>query len=122
MDQEIVVTIIIVAGIVLVIGHIGRLLRASLLHRTVRMAIKQDNLVSGELIERLLDQKVTSRDTEARNGLILIALAAAIFGYGLLQTEAEAVRSFAGTSLFPLFIGAALMWRGRKAGDGGANR
>jgi hypothetical protein len=43
--------------------------------------------------------------------LVLIALGAALFCYGLIQGGEENIRQLSGLALFPLFVGAALLGR-----------
>ena len=48
---------------------------------------------------------------DLRNGMVLIALALAIVGFGLIQGSTDAIKGTAGIALFPLFVGIALLLR-----------
>ena len=55
------------------------------------------------------DKPAPSRDD--RSGLVLLALAAAIVGFGAIQGDADDLRNMAGVALFPGFVGTALLGR-----------
>mgnify|MGYP003297538251 CR=1 FL=1 len=48
---------------------------------------------------------------DLRIGMVLIALALAIAGFGLIQGSTDAIKGTAGIALFPLFVGIALLLR-----------
>jgi hypothetical protein len=52
---------------------------------------------------------------DLRNGMVLIALALAIVGFGLIQGSTDAIKGSAGIALFPLFVGIALLLKLRLA-------
>jgi hypothetical protein len=53
---------------------------------------------------------------------VLIALALALFGFGVLQGDVQDLRNMSGAALFPLFVGLALLlrfwWARRRNGQG----
>jgi len=118
MEADIVITIALVAGVVLIINQLSRIVRASIAHKSVREAISRDSNVTPELLEKIDEQRPQSGGDD-RNGLVLVALGAAIFCYGLIQGDADDIRNLAGIALFPLFVGASLLgraWMLRRAG------
>lgn len=112
MEAEIVVSIAFVTGLVLIVNQVGRVMRVTIMHRTIREAITRNSDIASELLDRM-EQYRSSATEEERDGLILLALGAAIVGYGLIQGDAESIRDLSGTALFPLFVGVALFIRAR---------
>jgi hypothetical protein len=110
MEADMVITIALVAGVVLVVNQLGRILRAFSMQKTVRQALTRDGAVTPELLDRL-DEKEPRRLGEDRLALVLIALALALIGYGLVQGDADDIRNLVGIALFPGFVGAALLAR-----------
>jgi hypothetical protein len=110
MEADIIITIALVGGAVLIFHQLGRIIRASMLHRTVREALSRDGNLAPELLDRIEEQK-TSGLGDGRAGLVLVALAAALFAFGLIQGDPEDVRNLASIAVFPLFVGAALLGR-----------
>ncbi len=110
MRFELLIPIVAIASVVLIINQIGRVMRARMHHRTLREAIARDSNVAPEFIAKL-DEDPDGRGGDARTGLILIAVAAALFGFGLVQGDEEAIRNLGGVALFPAFVGAALLGR-----------
>jgi hypothetical protein len=56
-----------------------------------------------------------------RIGLILVAIALAMIGFGLLMNSHDNLRAMTGIALFPLFVGIALLgrfWLARRSGGG----
>lgn len=100
--------LIILIGVI----HILRLFHAALLHMTLRKAITANAPVAQGLVEKI-DQRMDRQGElpgDDRNGLVLIALGLAIAGYGIIQQD-ENIRAALGASLFPLFVGIALLVR-----------
>jgi len=101
-----------------VAGQLLRTLRTSMTQRTLREAIQKGTEISPEL---LLDSERPQQagSNDLRNGMVLIGLAFAIVGFGLIQNSQDALRGTAGLSLFPLFVGVALLLRLRWVRDRG---
>jgi hypothetical protein len=106
-----VTAIAIVTAIVLVITQLARLRVASLLHKTIREAVNANSPLAPKLIERL-DQKPTA-ESDARTGLILLAVAVAFVLFGVIQGRFDWLQSLAGIAMFPAAVGGVLLWRSR---------
>ena len=93
-----------------VAGQILRTLRTYAAQKTLREAITRGVTVTPEM---LVEAEKTAEPgaNDLRSGMVLIALALAIAGFGLLQGNTDAVRNAAGIALFPLFVGVALLLR-----------
>ena len=93
-----------------------RFLRAFLLHRTLRKAIETQLPGTGALIERMSDLGGPGgAGNDDRSGLILIALGLALIGFTTIAIGGWGTqRILYGGSLFPLLVGAVLMWRHRQ--------
>ncbi len=107
-----------VIGSMFVIGMflLARIIHAFMIHRSVRKAIEAKSGDAGALIEKLNKpyEMVGFGDKRAKTGddrlaLVLIAIGFAIVGFGLLLPETEARQLTAGSALFPLFVGIALL-------------
>jgi hypothetical protein len=93
-----------------------KLLQAWMLHRTLRDAIKRDSAIAGDLVEKIDrsdwatvgSQRLGSDD---RNGLVLVAIGLAVFGFALVVNDPEWLRYGIGAALFPLLVGLALLAR-----------
>ena len=101
---------ILTTGAVLIAIQLARLVRASMQHRTIREAISRDNASVPALLAGIEEpQPGTANDD--RTGIVLIALALALFGFGLLQGDPDDLRNMGGAALFPGFVGIALLLR-----------
>lgn len=109
-DKDVIGAIIIAAIAVLIINHLARLIQAMMLHRTVREALIRDGAVGSELLDRLREPK-SIFGSDDRLGLILIALGAAMIAFALLQGSSDVREEVAPASVFPLFVGVALVGR-----------
>ena len=110
MSEDVLMTIAMMTAIVLVVGHLVRLGRSLMLHKTIRKAIRSDSPLTPELLDRI-DRAQPSSSGDDRTGLILLALGAALVGYGLIQGRVEDIRELSGIALFPIFVGAVLLAR-----------
>ena len=93
-----------------------RFMRAFLLHRTLRRAIDKQLPEAGMLVERMgeIDGR-RGAGNDDRSGLILIALGLALIGFTTIAIGGWATqRILYGGSLFPLLVGAVLIWRHRQ--------
>jgi hypothetical protein len=110
MGEDVLVFAVLTTGAVLIVSHLGRLYRTSVQHRTIREAISRDNASVPALLAGIEEpQPGTANDD--RTGIVLIALALALFGFGLLQGDPDDLRNMGGAALFPGFVGIALLLR-----------
>lgn len=91
-------------------AQIFRTWRTHLVQRTLREAVMRGTELSPEMLADM-DRTPEFGANDLRNGMVLIALALAIAGFGLLQGSTDAVRGTFGIALFPLFVGIALLLR-----------
>jgi hypothetical protein len=122
-DLDVVLVIsAIVTGAVLVSIQIGRLWRAGMLHKTIREAISRDSAVAGELLAGVDEQHKPAGSNDDRTAMVLIALGLALLLFAALQNSQDALRQMGGASVFPIFVGIALLLRqylARKRGGQG---
>lgn len=104
-------------AILVALMHVLRFARVVMLHRTLRRAFAAGVAYDPDLLERLLGAPTPDERgaLDVRNGMMLVAVAAACVGFGWLQEEEAALRLAAGIALFPLFVGVALTIGGRAA-------
>lgn len=109
MEVDIVITISLATAFIVFVTQIGRIIRSNSMHRTIREALSRDSNLTPELLDRI-EQDKSQGFGDARIGLVLVALGAALFVFGLVQggSDAEDIRKI---SIFPLFVGAALLGR-----------
>ena len=93
-----------------------KLLQAWLLHRTLRDAIQRDSAIAGELVDKIdrSDSTDLGRQrlgSDDRNGLVLVAVGLALFGFAMVVNDPEWIRYGIGAALFPLLVGLALLAR-----------
>jgi hypothetical protein len=93
-----------------------KLLQAWLLHRTLRNAIERDSSIAGVLVDKIdrSDWSDAGRQrlgSDDRNGLVLVAIGLAAFGFALVVNDPEWLRYGIGGALFPLLVGLALLAR-----------
>ena len=92
-----------------------RFFRAWLLHRTLRKAIEQNSASAPALIDRIgaLDDGRNQLGNDDRNGMVLIAVGLAMIGFSLLGPGqgSHEMQVMASASMFPLFVGVALLVR-----------
>lgn len=93
-----------------VAGQVFKTLRAFAAQKTVREAISRGVPVTPEMLVEA-ERSTEPGANDMRNGMVLIALALAIAGFGVLQNSNDAMRGTAGIALFPLFVGIALLLR-----------
>lgn len=118
MEADIIIGIAIATAAVLIVNQLGRVLRALMLHRTIRKGMIHGSAITPELLEKIEEQKPASGGDD-RTGLVLMALAAAIIGFGALAAATDDLRDVIGISLFPMFVGAVLFgrhWYNRRRG------
>ena len=93
-----------------------KLVQAWLLHRTLRKAIDRDSSIVGELVDKIdrsdwADPGRQRLGSDDRNGLVLVAIGLAAFGFSVVVNDPEWLRYGIGAALFPLLVGMALLAR-----------
>ena len=96
--------------IAFVAGQIFRTLRTYAAQKTLREAITRGVTVTPEMLIEA-EKTPPAGSNDLRNGMVLIALSLAILCFGLIQGSNDAIKGFGGISLFPLFVGIALLLR-----------
>jgi hypothetical protein len=114
MEADIAGFITIGAVTAFVAGQVFRTIRMYMSQKTLRDAVKTGMPLSPEMISET-DRTIEAGTNDLRNGMVLIALALAIAGFGLIQGSTDAIKGTAGIALFPLFVGIALLLRLRLA-------
>ncbi|MEO7563627.1 MAG: DUF6249 domain-containing protein [Sphingomicrobium sp.] len=110
MEADIAGFITVGAVVAFVANQIFRTWRTLAKQRTLRDAISRGVTLSPEMLvetERLPEPG----SNDLRNGMVLIAIALAIFGFGMIQGGQDAIKGMSGISLFPMFVGIALLFR-----------
>lgn len=110
MQADIAISIALVTGFVLFINQIGRIMRAYAMHKTVREALSRNSDLTPDLLDRIEQDKGMSFG-DGRIGIVLVAIAAAIIVFGLIEGDSNGIRESAEIAIFPLFVGAALLGR-----------
>jgi len=110
MEVDIIIVIAMATAFIVFVTQVGRIVRSNAMHRTVREALTRDSALTPDLLERI-EQERSGGFGDTRLGLVLVALAAALFAYGLIQGDADDIRNLASIAVFPLFVGAALLGR-----------
>ena len=122
MEADIIITIALVSGFVLLVGHIAKVLRSRMLHKTIRQALRSDGGgLTPALLDKIDDQDRAGGSEDGRYGIVLLAIGAALFCFGLIQGDPDDIRNLSGIALFPVFVGAALLgrvWFIRRSGEG----
>lgn len=109
MEFDVLIFGVLTAGAVLIVNQLGRIVRARMLHRTIREAISRDSAAVPALLQGIEEKAAPAQDD--RTGVVLIALGAAIFLFGVVQGDADDIRSMAGIALFPFLVGVVLLGR-----------
>ncbi len=120
MMQDVLIFGVLTTGAVLIVSHLARLFQTGTQHRTIRAAINRDSASVPALLAGIEDPRPGTANDD-RTGIVLIALALALFGFGLIQGDPDDLRNMSGAALFPLFVGIALLlrfWLARRRGDG----
>ena len=96
---------------VLIVIQLGRLWRTGMLHKTLREAISRDRNNVAELLAGAADEPKPAGANDDRTALVLIALGLALLLFSALQGSEDALRQMGGASVFPIFVGIALLAR-----------
>ena len=115
MDQQVLLAFV-AAGVLIATFHFMRLRHDSEDQRTLQEAIRANSPLVPELFDQLRDR---GRRRSQTTGMVLLAIAAAIVGAGIIRGGEEALRSAASAALFPALIGAVVYARARLKRDGG---
>lgn len=118
MEADIAITVALALFGMFVAAQIFRTWRTHLVQRTLREAILRGTPISPELFTDP-ERSAPAGANDLRYGMVLIALALAIVGFGLIEGGSSITETM-GISLFPLFVGIALLLRvklARKHGD-----
>jgi hypothetical protein len=110
MGEDVLIFAVLTTGAVLMVTQLGRLIKASIQHRTIREAISRDNDSVQALLAGVEEQQ-PSGSNDDRTALVLLALALALFLFGLIQGDPEDLRNLGGAALFPGLVGLALLIR-----------
>ena len=119
--SDVFITVALITGAVLVLVQLGRLLRARMLHKTIRDAISRDNAAVPELLAGIGEEQSPGGVNDDRTAMVLIALGLALLAFSALQGSADALRQIGGASVFPIFVGIALLIRRHLAGKRGGD-
>lgn len=110
MDQDFIFVIGIAAVILFAIAQVARTIRTGAMHKTLRKAIEQGEKLDPALIERL-DQSPKPGASDSRIGLVMVAIALALFLAAMMNPGQDNWRQLVTIALFPLLVGAALLIR-----------
>jgi Na+/alanine symporter len=112
-----VLVILVLAGCGMVcVVQLARLLRARWLHQTIKKALSTQSPSVEQLIAKL---DAPTNHNDGKLGALLLALAAALAGFGIVQGTADAMRAYGGGALFPAALGLVLVLSARRRGQGG---
>lgn len=92
-----------------VAAQIFKTLRNNARQKTLREAITRGVTITPEMLVEA-EKSAEPGAYDLRNGMVLIALALAIAGFGLIE-GGSSIRETMGIALFPLFVGVALLLR-----------
>ena len=119
MEADIIIALAIMATAMFALFQVARMIRTFAVQRTVREALMRGSTLTPELLAGL-DEPVQRRSTgDDRIGIVLIAIALAMIGFGVLMNSQDNLRAMTGIALFPLFVGIALLgrfWLARRSG------
>ena len=107
MGEDVLIFAVVTTGAVLIVAHLTRMLRTSMLHRTIREAISRDNPSVPALLKGIEEPATDSGNNDDRTGAVLIALGLALFLFGMVHGDT----TMGGAGLFPTLVGAALLLR-----------
>lgn len=111
MEADIIISIAAATALVLIVNQLGRVLRAMMLHRTIRKSMIHGSNLTPELLDKIEEQKPSRIGGDDRTGLVLMAIGLAILGYGGIAGSSGDLLDLVGISLFPLLVGAVLFGR-----------
>lgn len=115
MDQQLLLAFIAV-GVFIAAFHFMRLRHDTQDHKTLQEAIRAGSPLVPELMEQLRDRP---RRRSHTTGLVLLAIAAAMLGAGIIQGGETNIRNAAAAALFPALIGGVIWLRALPKRRGG---
>ena len=110
MGEDVLIFATLTTGAVLISTHVGRLIRARIQHRTIREALSRDSAAVPALLAGIEAPQSAGHNDE-RMAFILLALALALFLFGVIQGDTDDLRNMGGAALFPGLVGIALLIR-----------
>jgi len=110
MGEDVLIFATLTTGAVLIATHVGRLIRASIQHRTIREALSRDSAAVPALLAGIEEPQAGGQNDD-RMAFVLLALALALFLFGLIQGDPDDLRNMGGAALFPGLVGVALLIR-----------
>ena len=113
MEVDIVYGLAIAAVALFVIAQASRILRAAAMHKTLRSAIEKGQPLNPELIDGF-DKAAEPGSGDQRVGFVLVALGLALIAAATINGGSD-FRDTVALSMFPLFVGAAILLRLRFA-------
>ena len=113
MEVDIIVAIGLAVVALFLIGQVSRVMRNRALHATLRKSVETGQPLTPELVENL-DRAPEPGAADQRIGFVLIALGLAALVAAAISGSND-LRDIAAVSMFPLFVGAALLLRLRLA-------
>ena len=114
MEVDIIYGISIAAVVLFAIAQLGRIIRTSALHKTLRQGIEKGQALNPDVLDRM-EKAPDSRSVDQRIGFVLIAIALALFASAAIVASPDNFRAMSAIAMFPLFVGAALLLRLRLA-------
>jgi hypothetical protein len=111
MGPDVVIMIAFATAAVLMVNQLGRVLRAMMLHRTVREALTRESNLTPELLDKIEEQRPARGIGDDRIGLVLLALGLATIAFAVIQGSTDTMHNLTAISTFPLFVGAVLLGR-----------
>ena len=115
MEVDIVYGLAIAAVVLFFIAQTSRIIRAAAMHKTLRSAIEKGQALDPELIDGF-DKAPEPGTGDKRVGFVLVAIGLALVAAAAINGGND-FRDWVALSMFPLFVGAALLLRLRFAGN-----
>ena len=120
MEADIAIAFAIALMVAFVAAQIAKTLRANAAQKTLREAVSRGESLTPAMLAAV-ELAPEPGTNDLRTGMVLIAIALALAGLGLVQGTEQAIRGMFGIALFPLFTGIALLLRLRlQRGQGDA--
>lgn len=113
MEVDIIVTIGVAVVALFLIAQVTRVMRNRALHATLRKSVESGQPLTPELVETF-DRAPEPGAADQRIGFVLIALGFALIVAGAIN-GGDDLRDLVAVSMFPLFVGSALLLRLRLA-------
>lgn len=98
-------------GLVLALTQLTRLWRTAIQQKTIREALSRDSSAVPALLAAVEPEPRSTGANDDRTAMVLIALGLALLGFAFVQGDVDDIRTMSGASLFPIFVGIALLLR-----------